>query len=468
MAHRSHLFLELTNSLCPTCLTKVEAKVVARDGRVYQHKRCVDHGFFEVLISTDLDYYRRSRSVLTPAQLPRQFNTQSVHGCPYDCGLCPDHEQHSCLTLIEVTDGCNLTCPVCYSASSPERGPHRSLEQVTAMLDRVVENEGEPDVIQISGGEPTLHPELFTILERARERPIRHLMLNTNGIRIAAEAAFAEKLAAHQKGFEVYLQFDSLRPDPLRDLRGRDLTEVRMAAVERLNQLRISTTLVCTLKKGTNDDEVGAILDYALQQSCVRGVTFQPVQAAGRIEGYDPGAHRMVLSEVREAILEQSDVFSPDDIVPVPCHPDCLAMAYAMKHDGGVTPLTGLVDPAVLTGAAGSSITYESRERLQEILERLFSASASPAGTGATLRDLLCCLPRVEAPPELSYENVFRVIVMQFLDPWIFDVRSVKKACVHIVHPDGRIIPFDTYNIFYRDGNDRFPVVRAEAAAMPR
>src|SRR5439155_5462184 len=191
-----------------------------------------EHRFEKVLISTDAEYYKLSRQTLKPGQMPLKFNTPIKYGCPYDCGLCPDHEQHSCLTLVEVTDGCNLTCPICYSESSPRRmSSHRSLAQIEFMLDRCVENEGEPDVVQISGGEPTLHPDFFAILDAARARPIRHLMVNTNGIRIAQDREFGARLAAYRQGFEVYLQFDSFEPAALKSLRGADLTRIHTQAI---------------------------------------------------------------------------------------------------------------------------------------------------------------------------------------------------------------------------------------------
>ena len=168
MADRPYLFFELTNSLCSRCLRKVEAKVVFQEGRVYLHKFCPEHKAEKVLISTDVDYYQFSRRTLKPGQMPLKFNTPIERGCPYDCGLCPDHEQHSCLALVEITDHCNLTCPVCYAESSPRRVTHRSLEQIAFMLDCVVRNEGRPDVVQISGGEPTIHPEFFAVLDLAR------------------------------------------------------------------------------------------------------------------------------------------------------------------------------------------------------------------------------------------------------------------------------------------------------------
>jgi uncharacterized radical SAM superfamily Fe-S cluster-containing enzyme len=467
MPDRPYIFYELTNSLCHHCLRKVEAKVVIEDNHVYLHKWCPEHRFIKVLISTDADYYKLCRQTLKPGQMPLKFNTPIKYGCPYDCGLCPDHEQHSCLTLIEITDQCNLTCPICYSESSPHRAPHRSLEQIEFMLDCCVRNEGEPDVVQISGGEPTIHPDFFKVLDLAKARPIKHLMLNTNGIRIAQDRSFASRLSAYMPGFEIYLQFDSLRPEPLRELRGEDLTDVRRRALDHLNEFNVSTTLVVTLKKGLNDGEIGEIIDFALKQRCVRGVTLQPVQIAGRVEGFDPARDRLTLGEVRQNILQQSSVFKPADVVPVPCHPDCLAMAYALKLDGQVIPLTSMIDPKVLLSGQGNTIVYERDPRVREQIFKLFSTSASPASSAASLKQLLCCLPLVEAPASIGYQNIFRIIIMQFLDAYNFDVRSVKKTCVHIVHPDGRIIPFDTYNLFYRDQKEQVLLrVRGEPASV--
>src|SRR3954449_4332962 len=381
MADRPYLFYELTNSLCATCLRKVEAKVVFQDDRVYLHKWCPEHRFENVLISTDVEYYKLSRQTLKPGQMPKKFNTPIQYGCPYDCGLCPDHEQHSCLTLIEITDGCNLSCPICYSESSPQRmHSHRSLEHVEFMLDRCVENEGEPDVVQISGGEPTIHPQFWEILDAAKRRPIKHLMVNTNGIKIASDdGTFARRLKDYMPGFELYLQYDSSRPSRLRELRGEDLSDVRKKALDRLNENNISTTLVVTLKKGLNDHEIGEIIDFALKQRCVRGVTFQPVQHAGRADHFDPATDRLTLGEVRQQILKQSDVFKPNDVIPVPCHPDCLAMAYALKLGGRVIPLTGMIDPQLLLHGPGNTIIYERSEALRGELFKLFSTAASPS-----------------------------------------------------------------------------------------
>lgn len=449
---RPYLFYDTATSICAQCLSRVEAKILFQDERVYLEKWCPQHGRQKVLIADDVDYYRRAREqFIKPPEMPKHFNTPMRFGCPYDCGLCPDHMQHSCLTLIEVTDHCNLRCPICYAASGPERTSFRSMEQIEAMLDVVCRNEGEPDVVQISGGEPTLHPDFFAILDAAKRRPIRHLMINTNGIRIARDPEFAARLANYQPGFEVYLQFDGLDERTHRELRAADLRGIRQQAMATLNRLDISTTLVAVVKRGLNDHLIGEMIDYALQQPAVRGITFQPIQDAGRCEGFDAQQHRLTLTEVRRRILEQQAVFSPEDIIPVPCNPDALAMGYALKVDGNVIPLTGLIDRETLLAGDRNTIVFEKDERLREAVYKLFATNHSPQSGAASLRDLLCCLPRVLMPKKVDYRSVFRVLIMQFSDAHDFDTRVVKKSCVHMATPEGLMIPFDTYNLFYRD-----------------
>jgi uncharacterized radical SAM superfamily Fe-S cluster-containing enzyme len=464
---RPYLFYDTTSAVCTTCLRVVEAKILIKGERVFLDKWCPAHGTERVLVSDDAQYYRSCREVFIKApEMPQRFNTEMRYGCPYDCGLCPDHMQHSCLTLVEITDNCNLRCPVCFADSGPHRLQHKSFATVERMLDAVVANEGAPDVVQISGGEPTLHPEFFRILDAARSRPIRHLMVNTNGIRLAREREFAARLAEYSPGFEVYLQFDSLREPPLRELRGADLRDLHQRALAHLNEFGISTTLVMTVKKGVNDSQIGEVIDYALTQPCVRGVTLQPIQNAGRVEEYRAGEHRLTVSELRRRIAEQTRVFALADIVPVPCNPDTLAMGYALKLGGDVVPLTRLVDPQLLIDGARNTISFEHDPALRERIFGLFSTNQSPQGQAERLGELLCCLPQVRLPGALGYANVFRVLIVQFMDALSLDIRALKKSCIHIAQPDGRLIPFESFNLFYRDRQqETLEMLRAEIAA---
>lgn len=455
MPTRKYTYYDFTLSLCPECLKRIDAKIIFEDNKVYMLKRCHDHGQFKVLIADDVAYYKNIRNYNKPSETPYTFNTKTHYGCPYDCGLCPDHEQHSCLTVVEITDRCNLTCPTCYAGSSPSYGRHRTLDEVKRMLDAVVTNEHEPDVVQISGGEPTLHPQLFDILDYAKSLPIKHLMLNTNGIEIARSFDLVKRLATYAPNFEIYLQFDSFRKEALQSMRGATLTNIREQALEHLNALNLSTTLVMTIQKNVNDDEIGKVIEFALKQKCVRGVTLQPTQIAGRLENFDLLTDRITLTETRRRILEQTKIFNEDDLIPVPCNPDALVMGYALKLGDEVFPLTRYINPADLLDNSRNTIVYEQDEHLHSKMIKLFSTGNSVEAATEKLHSLLCCLPQIHAP-SLTYDNLFRVIIMQFIDAYNFDVRSVKKSCVHIVNKDYKIIPFETMNLFYRDNKKEY------------
>lgn len=447
--NRPYLFYDTTSSVCTHCLRPVEAKILIKQNNVYMDKWCPAHGIERVLISDDADYYRLCREVyVKPPEMPERFNTDMRYGCPYDCGLCPDHMQHSCVSVIEITEQCNLSCPVCYAESSPNHGQHASMEEVIAMLDTVVANEGEPDVLQISGGEPTLHPEFFAILDAVKARPVRHLMINTNGLRIAQEPDFVSRLSQYKPGLEVYLQFDSLSNPNLQNLRGANLATIHQAALEQLEAHSISTTLVMTVKRGINDQEIGEVIQHALQWRCVRGVNLQPVQDAGRVENFSI-KNRLTVSEIRRYIAEQSDLFSLQDIVPVPCNPDTLAMAYALKQGNETLPLTRWLGADELIAGSQNTIVFERDPAIKKQVFKLFATNLSPENQASCLSELLCCLPKI-ATEELHYENVFRVLIVQFMDAHNLDIRALKKSCVHIARPNGTLIPFEAYNLFYR------------------
>lgn len=446
-----YLFLGQTTSLCETCYALAPAKIIVEDDKVFYLKRCAEHGVQKSMVSDDVAYWKLCKEFLKPGDRPFVHATRTEHGCPYDCGLCPDHEQHSCLAIVEINDACNLSCPVCFADSSVRRTEQRSLDEVERMLDALVAAEGEPDLLQISGGEPTIHPDFFAILDAAKRRPIRHLMVNTNGVRIARDPAFADRLASYMPRFEVYLQFDSLRREALMDLRGADLTAVRRQALEALEQRGVSTTLVVTVKKGVNDAEIPDIIRHALEWSCVRGVTLQPIQDAGRNDAFDPRSHRIVLSEVRRRAAE-SGVFALEDLIPLPCNPDQISIGYGLRKGKTVVPVTSLIPRELLVSLAPNSVAFENYPSLHKQVLDVFSLPTTSGDASERLAEILCCLPEVAVPEGISYASTFRVVISQFLDRFNFDLGGVKRSCVHFVEPDGAIYPFDTYNTFYRKG----------------
>lgn len=458
-----YLFHGQTTSLCETCLEPVTAKVIIEDECVFYVKRCRRHGVQKTLISDDLDYWRAQKLWLKPGDRPLATQTRTEAGCPFDCGLCPDHEQHSCLAILEVNSACNLACPVCFADAADLQGAHLPLETIERMLDTLVLSEGEPDLLQISGGEPTIHPRFFDILEAVKRRPIRHLMINTNGVRIAQDPAFVERLASYAPRLEVYLQFDSLDDDALMNLRGARLSRIRRQALETLERVGLSTTLVAAVKRGVNDHEVAAIVNHALEWSCVRGVTFQPVQDAGRNHGFD-AANRVLVSQIRREVAK-SGVFGLDDMIPLPCNPDQICIGYGLRQGRQVTPITSLL-PRELILEGPNTISYEAYPALREAVNGLLSLATTQCNTEEKLGQLLCCLPQAMVPAQLSYADSFRVVILQFLDRYNFDLGTVKRSCVHFLTPEGQIIPFDTYNTFYRPGAEGAGVLARARASI--
>jgi uncharacterized radical SAM superfamily Fe-S cluster-containing enzyme len=277
-------------------------------------------------------------------------------------------------------------------------------------------------------------------------------MINTNGIRIAQEPDFVARLAEQPRALEIYLQFDSRRRDALMNLRGADLRRVRQQALEALEKHNLSTTLVVTVKRGVNDDEIGDIVKHALEWRCVRGITFQPVQDAGRNEDFDPNRDRVLLSDIRRRVIEDSGVFGADDMIPLPCNPESISIGYGLRNGNSVAPVTGMIPREELVAIAPNAITFEKNLALKEKFIDLFSLSSGALNTSERLSELLCCLPKIAAPEGLSYADVFRIVIVQFMDKYNFCVGGVKRSCIHFVTPNGQIIPFDTYNMFYRDG----------------
>ena len=196
----------MTQSLCPECLALVPAKIIEKKGRVYFRKRCPTHGVREDFVCSDVKQYDRMEFSL-PGKVPPKFGIEPDKGCPFDCGLCTEHEQHTCLGLVEITSSCNLKCPMCYASSGPS-GKHLTFEECKAAIDRLVEVEGQAEVLQLSGGEPTIHPEFLRILEYGCSCAVDIVLINSNGLRFAHDPAFVEAVARFRHRLEVYLQFD--------------------------------------------------------------------------------------------------------------------------------------------------------------------------------------------------------------------------------------------------------------------
>src|SRR6516225_5792710 len=341
---RDYTFLGTTKSLCPQCRRLVDAKIITKQQRVYFRKHCPEHGTFDDFVCSDVAYYDR-HEFDQPARLPRHFGVEPDKGCPYDCGLCPEHEQHTCIALVEITSNCNLKCPMCFAESGPG-GQHIDFATYRRMVDRYVQLEGVADVLQLSGGEPTLHPELLRMVRYAYEQPIQAVMINTNGIRLAHDPALVEQLAAMRDRLEIYLQFDGMEEQTYTALRGEELLAVKLAALENLRKYDLRCTLVCTIDHNTNLHEVGQIVRFGLERPWVRGISFQLATYCGR--HLDPAdlEKRATMPDLVKALAEQTGgLVAESDFYPLPCaHPNCHMLAYLYRGGGQAVPITRFID----------------------------------------------------------------------------------------------------------------------------
>jgi len=450
---REEVLLELTRSICPQCRRTVDAELNARENRVFLRKRCPEHGEFEALAYGDAERYLEVQRYNKPGDRPLELQTAAQEGCPRDCGICPEHRQHSCLGIIEVNTACNLDCPICFADSGTgpqEHGYELSLEEVESMLDAFVAAEGEPEAVQLSGGEPSIHPEILDMLAAARARRIKLVMLNTNGIRLARDPRFAPALA--EIGVHVYLQFDGFDDATQMAIRGRSLLDEKRRALDRCAEAGVGVSLAAAVERGLNEHELGAIVRFGVEHPAVNGVFFQPVTHSGRHLAFDP-LERLTNPDVIRALSEQlPEWFRQEDFVPVPCcSPTCRSATYALYDGEDLVPLPRLVDVDDYLGYVTNRAVPDFE--VGKALEGLFSASAA-GGTERTGERLECVACGVGLPPELQEVAAqgFMVVVQDFQDPYTLDVRKLMKCCVAEIVPDGRLIPFCAYNsVGYRE-----------------
>jgi uncharacterized radical SAM superfamily Fe-S cluster-containing enzyme len=444
------VFYELTRSICPECKQLIDGQIHLKDGKVLMRKRCPDHGWFEALMSSDAEGYVNSLKYNKPGTCPVEFQTEIKDGCPYDCGLCPEHKQHTCLALIEVNTGCNLACPTCFANAGP--GYNLTMEQVEFMLDQFVRTEGDPEVVQFSGGEPTLHPQLFEMVQMARDKCVRHVMVNTNGLRIVRDREWSERLGEARP--MVYLQFDGFEDETYLKLRGEPLADEKLRIVDRLAELDLDTILVATVERDVNEHEVGRLVQFGIEHPAVRGVNFQPVTHTGRHLPFDP-TDRVTIPEVIERIGSQTDgLFVKTDFVPVPCcHPACQSITYAYVEDGEVTPLPRVLNVDDYLDYITNRTWAEPAEEIKHALEGLWSSSSVP-GSESLAEQFACASCNIDlaiTDSDLA-KKIFAISVKDFMDAYTFDVKKLMKCCIGIISPDGRTIPFCAYNnVGYRE-----------------
>jgi len=489
MSQREKL-LGVTESLCPECLAVTPADIVERGGRVYFRKQCATHGEREDFVSGDANWFDRHVSS-APGQVPLQQAIEPNRGCPYDCGLCTEHEQHTCLALLEITAGCNLKCPMCFAASAPGLA-HLPLSECCRAIDHLVAAEGQPEVLQLSGGEPTIHPEFLDILAYAVDQPIDVVMINTNGVRLARDGRFLQAIAEHRGRVEIYLQFDGFDDRIYQSLRGEALLQTKLDAIRACGEAGLNVTLTATLQAGVNfgagsiaEGWLGELIEFATARPWIAGLSLQPATYVGR--HFEPAdlESRVTLPDVIHAIDRQGGGWREDDFTPLPCaHPNAHAIAYAYRSQGRTTPLARLIDLGEHIDLLSGRITY-TRPRARQLIEEYQSRQCcGPGGCDSPApvdleqqsmdlrtRDLRAAAPLARIGQEfveralaeqLDPRDMFRVTITSFMDAHNFDLRQLRRSCVQFVLPSGHQIPFSAYNVLYRDGHVPLPPLREQ------
>lgn len=447
-----------TQSLCPVCLERIPARRVARGEDVFLEKHCPAHGSFQTLIwkgAPEMSAWHRPKIATQPAAVGHGVE----RGCPFDCGLCAAHRQKSCTILLEVTHRCDLGCRFCYADARAE-GDDPRRETVAAWFE-TARRAGGACNLQLSGGEPTLRDDLPQLVAMGRAMGFDFIQINTNGLRLAREAGYAAALKAAGAA-SVFLQFDGVTDDVYRVLRGRGLWAEKQAAVAACAQAGLGVVLVPTLVPGVNTEAVGAILDKALGwYPTVRGVHFQPVSYFGRHPGAPADAQRLTLPELMRAIESQTGGrFKAGHFRPPGCeHALCSFHAqYLLSGDGRPRPL----HPLPMTPMERAPI------RAEEGAARAIGAVARQwAGQGPASLTARCCggtaVNTGSAQPmaldnflEAAQSRTFSVSAMAFQDVWNLDLERVQGCCIHVMAPDGRLIPFCLYNLTAADGRSLY------------
>lgn len=479
----NHVMIGTTQSLCPECMEVVPAKIITIGKRVYFRKRCPEHGERDDFVCSDSSWWDRGEGH-TPSVLPLSRSTEHSKGCPHDCGLCPDHEQHTCIGLVELTDRCNLSCPMCFASSGPG-GRDLSMEDIIASLDRLIATEGRAEVCQLSGGEPTLHAQFEAVVDEALSRPIDYVMVNTNGIRLAKDGDLVSFLAERKDRVEIYLQWDGEDDAKLVQLRGEPLADIKRRALDALERAGVNVTLVATLHPPVEDAFYASLWHQARTRNNVTGISLQPATYSGRHLSCEDLEDRITFPDVIRGLSQNSSgAVSEQDFSPLPCaHPNCHQILLAARDGDSIVPLSraASVRDNLDLIAGGISFTPERSKQLMQVFLDRMSHCGSDCGCGSVVTIGQPAVPQAPVVPQMPEESIdpvlerffsrvlsgqatakdlLRITITSFLDAYNFDVRQVMKCCTHHVLPSGHVIPFCAYNTLYRPGHLPLPPLK--------
>jgi uncharacterized radical SAM superfamily Fe-S cluster-containing enzyme len=467
--------IKKTKSICPECLKVLDAVVFEDNNIVYIKKECPEHGFFQDIYWSNYELYERVKKFDYAGFGLENPRTTTKNGCPYDCGICPQHKSHTVLAIIDVTNRCNLRCPVCFATAGTTGYVYEpTLDEIRGMLINLRSNRPVPvDALQISGGEPTIRKDLPEIIRMAKDLDFKHVEVNTNGLRMASDVDFCRSL--EEAGVStIYLQFDGVTPDVYKFTRGVDLVNVKKRVIENCRKVGIdSVVLVCTLIKGVNDHQVGDIIRFAIENfDVVRCVNFQPVSLCGRIPMQERMSMRITIPDWMRLVEEQTngqirmaDFYPVPTVVPVSravgaiknkhyveftAHPHCGMATYVLVENGHIAPITEYVNVDKFIESMRK--VYEEAEKGRKIKAKMHLIGALRHIKFSALRKYVWPVLKTGSYKALGdlHRRMLMISAMHFMDPYNFDLERVQRCVIHYAIPDGRIIPFCTMNSVHR------------------
>ena len=475
-ADRTTATLGMTTSTCGTCLSLVPAKITSNGNDVYLEKFCPSHGEERVRIRGDLNNYLETLRVVKPAWMPNSFAGDAHRGCPDGCGFCENHEQHLCMPIVEITNRCDLACPVCLTSSGCGTGSAVKPKDLSAaafriMLDRLLQAEKQVDVLNLSGGEPLLHPDILALIDAAVSRKeIVRVSISTNGLPLLANPALLESL--RERNVVISLQFDGFDEKAYEVLRGRRLLSEKQAVLKRLQDADVTTSLTMTVARDVNADQFPRVLDYLFDARNVVSLMIQPVAFCGRGASLAGKAGRIDIPEIVRLLgAAGHPAVRSRDFVPLPCsHPLCFSLAfYLMLEDGGTASFNGLVNASTMLDSLSNRVFFgldpEEHAKVKALIYDLWSgpAGAVPDSDAVlkTLREILRGMSEVSPCGCFDAKKAFTtnerrvksIFIHAFQDSGTFDLDRARRCCQAYPQEDGRLLPACVRNVIH--GRDR-------------
>jgi len=453
----AHLY-SYTTGYCEACRALVTARIVGRDDAVWLETLCPVHGGHATRIGSP-DWHEASRHYVKPRQIPLRLGTDVFRGCPDSCGLCPQHRQHTCLPVVEITSRCDMACPVCLKPPGGDFG--MTPDEFRLALDRLIECEGGVPLINFSGGEPTLHPDFPEFLRICKERGVMQTSVSTNGLGLHANP----KLRAlfQTTGTVASVQFDGFRPETWLTLRGRELSLMKRELLRMLEAEGVRYSLTATIAQGVNHDEVADIADFFFASQAL-SLMFQPMAITGAARSHFTDAQRLTVDDVVQE-LSRSRHIKEGDFNPLPCaHPTCFALSYYFQvDDGSFYSLKDFLGKETFLDVVANrtlpGLDREGHEAMRGRIYEFWSAADSVADNRQVLKRIKAILKELEgqnfsakAAFDVGSTVLRSVFIHGFMDEDTFDLGRIMKCCNHYLRPDGRLVPMCVANVIQSRG----------------